>query len=49
MIEQMDSGVEEISDVGEEFREFFGFSPNDHTIGTPGDLCAGYKAAMWEC
>ena len=38
VIEQMDPGVEEISDVGEEFREFFGFSPNDRAIGTPGDF-----------
>ena len=36
--EQMDPGVEEISDVGEEFREYFGFSPNDRAVGTPGDF-----------
>ena len=38
VIMQMDAGVEEISDIGEEFREYFGFSPNDRAIGTPGDF-----------
>ena len=38
VIEQMDPGVKEISDVGAEFREYFGFSPNDRAVGTPGDF-----------
>ena len=38
VIKQMDAGVKEISDIGEEFREYFGFSPNDRAFGTPGDI-----------
>ena len=38
VIEQMDAGVEELSDIGEEFREYFGFTPNHCAIGTPEDF-----------
>ena len=38
VIKQMDAGVEEISDIGEEFCEYFGFSPNNRAFGTPGDF-----------
>ena len=33
VIMQMDASVQGISDIGEEFREYFGFSPNDRAIG----------------
>ena len=35
VIEQMDAGVEELSDIRQEFREYFGFTPNHRATGTP--------------
>ena len=45
VIVQMDAGVQGISDIGEEFREYFGFSPNDCVIGTPG----GFMCRLQNC
>ena len=36
--EQVDAGVEELSDIGEQFHELFGFSPDDRVINMPGDF-----------